>query len=121
MVHLIFLIFPGVLAFTILYGEKRDLDEVMHKNNTSTIFKMIKHLLIMIFMVNLVGLSLGKIIFGAKETFVSGELHPHLLSLGYLLLVFMVSLLLGKSAKFYKAHMRIFLSREKLGRGRDET
>ena len=113
MVHFIFMVLPGVLAFSILYGGKRDKDEAALLES-SFIFRMIRDLILMIFLVNLLGLYLGKILFGARETFIDGGLHPHLLSLGYLLLVTLISVVTGKLAGVYKTNFRIYVSKDKV-------
>ncbi len=113
MVYFIFLILPGVLAFSIFYGGKNDQDEVKLLERT-VIFRMMRDLILMIFLVNLLGLYFGKILFGARETFVEGGLHPHLLSLGYLLWVTLVSVFVGIMAKFYRANVQIYFSRDKV-------
>ncbi len=41
------------------------------------IFRMMRDLILMIFLVNLLGLYFGNIFFSARETFVEGGLHPH--------------------------------------------
>ncbi len=53
-------------------------------------------------------------IFGARETFIDGGLHPHLLSLGYLLLVTLISVVTGKLAGVYKTNFRIYVSKDKV-------
>ncbi len=116
MIHFIFMILPGLLSFTI-FNENRAKNHDFNYRNIHYVNKVVKNLILMILLVNIVGLYLGKILFGAQETFVDGQLNPNLLSLGYLVLITGIAIILGKAVLWYHNNFRIYFSRDKMEKG----
>lgn len=119
MLNFIFLILPGLLAFSLLYGKKLH-GKGLIVFTSEEIFKMLRDGILMIFTVNILGLYIGKRVLGVGETFVSGQLSSELLSLSYLVLITAVALIIGLGSRFIQGNFSIYFSKEKIKTEKDK-
>lgn len=113
MLHFIFMVLPGILSVSIIYGTKNKEKLDLLKRDFS-IFNLLRDFSIMVFLINILGITVGKSLTGITYTFVGSDLNPNLISLTYLSLVFILSLVLGFLFKFLKENVEIYFSKEKI-------